>query len=476
MKTIALILFGFLLYGCSISNQNGVSQIDSEIESGNYSNAYKLIDSIVALEETSDNEKQKLLFTKDSLQRVALDFNKDISDVTLWIKENHGFEPSSTQIERWEREKVLEYRIIDNQKKYFRNAAANLFRISENARSFSSSQKPTSDTPKDSLLVEALQEVDLNNGSLNYALPPKTMIVSYTLSVKPNVVKDGEVIRAWLPYPRKDISRQTNVKFISASETNYILSNDKTVHTSIYMEKEAQADEATVFSVEFEFTSQGEWFNFNQFDKNKSDSKSIDYKYYTSERKPHIQFTDAIKDLTDSITKDASTTSSIVSTIYNHIVENYPWASALEYSTINNIPEYVIENRKGDCGQVALLLITMLRYKGVPARWQSGWMMHPNEVNLHDWAEYYIEGIGWIPIDVSFGRSENSSNLLSKLFFISGIDSYRLYVNNDYSGNFYPEKKHPRSETVDFQRGEVETKFENIYFNKWTYKMQVVYK
>lgn len=148
----------------------------------------------------------------------------------------------------------------------------------------------------------------------------------------------------------------------------------------------------------------------------------------------------------------------------------------MEYSTIKNIPEYAIENKKGDCGQVALLLITMLRYKGIPAHWQSGWMMHPGEVNLHDWAEYYIEGAGWIPIDVSFGRADTDNSLLPKRFFLSGMDSYRLYINSDYSGSFFPEKKYPRSETVDFQRGEVETDSENLYFDKWNYKMQVEYR
>ena len=161
--------------------------------------------------------------------------------------------------------------------------------------------------------------------------------------------------------------------------------------------------------------------------------------------------------------------------IYRYIAANYPWASALEYSTIANIPEYVIENRKGDCGQVALLLITMLRYKGIPARWQSGWMTHPGEVNLHDWAEVYFEGTGWIPVDISFGRGGAVPIKPSREFFMSGIDSYRLYINSDFSAKFFPRKRYPRSETVDFQRGEVETSNRNLYFDEWDYKMEVEY-
>ena len=75
------------------------------------------------------------------------------------------------------------------------------------------------------------------------------------------------------------------------------------------------------------------------------------------------------------------------------------------YSTIENIPEYVLDNHHGDCGQVSLLFITLCRCSGIPAHFQSGFMMHPGAWNLHDWAEIYLEGIGWVPVDQSFGIS-----------------------------------------------------------------------
>ena len=153
--------------------------------------------------------------------------------------------------------------------------------------------------------------------------------------------------------------------------------------------------------------------------------------------------------------------------------------------------QYVIDNKHGDCGQVGLLFITMARYAGIPAKWQSGWMLHPGDVNLHDWAEAYYEGIGWVPVDQSFGhvydraymkdaaneeegRKAAEANDDVYHFYTRGLDAYRYIVNDDYSGDFFPAKIHPRSETVDFQRGEVEWKGENLYFGRWKYKMEVL--
>mgnify|MGYP000800562498 CR=1 FL=1 len=161
--------------------------------------------------------------------------------------------------------------------------------------------------------------------------------------------------------------------------------------------------------------------------------------------------------------------------IFRWVNDNFPWASAREYSTIENIPEYVLDNRHGDCGQVSLLFITLCRISGIPAHFQSGFMMHPRAWNLHDWAEVYFEGVGWVPVDQSFGIPAFARNADEEYFFLGGIDSWRMIVNTDYGMPLQPEKQYPRSETVDFQRGEVEWEGGNLYFPQWGYHMDIDY-
>jgi len=160
--------------------------------------------------------------------------------------------------------------------------------------------------------------------------------------------------------------------------------------------------------------------------------------------------------------------------IYQWIDSHIPWASAREYSTLENISDYCLENMHGDCGIKTLLFMTLARYNGIPCKWQSGWMMHPGSLNLHDWSEIYLESYGWIPLDQDFGL-QKSDNPRVKYFYTNGIDSYRLIVNDDYAQPLFPAKIFPRSETQDFQRGEVEWKGGNLYFDKWDYNMEVEY-
>ena len=265
------------------------------------------------------------------------------------------------------------------------------------------------------------------------------------------------------------------MQLLSTSEQNYTIAPDECRHSTLYMERKAVAGEPAIFSETFEYTSAGERHDLQSIESLPYDTTSAVYREYTSERERHIRFTPRLSALAARIAGDAATPAQKAERIFRYICEHYPWASAREYSTIDNIPEYVVDNGHGDCGQVSLLFITLCRISGIPARFQSGFMMHPGAWNLHDWAEIYIEGTGWVPVDQSFGIPDYARSDAERRFFLGGIDSWRMTVNNDYGMPLHPAKRYPRSETVDFQRGEVEWRGGNLYFTQWSYDMQIEY-
>ncbi|MDE6043600.1 MAG: C40 family peptidase, partial [Muribaculaceae bacterium] len=108
-----------------------------------------------------------------------------------------------------------------------------------------------------------------------------------------------------------------------------------------------------------------------------------------------------------------------------------------------------------------------------PARWESGWMMHPGELNYHDWAEVYFQGVGCVPVDCSFGRYENAADPRTRNFYSHGMDAYRLAANSGVCGPLVPEKRFVRSETVDQQAGELECSKGNIFYPGFRRRMRV---
>ncbi|WP_321436930.1 transglutaminase domain-containing protein [uncultured Bacteroides sp.] len=410
---------------------------------------------------------------QEKMNRTQIDFSKTKEQVTEYIRR---YIPDVTegQLLQWENEKSLECMIINGKKMYFNNATPNLFRINKEAIAIKRAKDGLELDGKDKVnsthVPQVVSEAKANRATIVH---PVRMRVKYTLTVKPNVVPEGEIIRCWLPFPRTDQPRQTDVKLLSTSDKKYTLAPVNCKHSTLYMEKKQEKDRPTIFSAEYEYTSSAEWHSLKPEDILPYNKNTSLYKVYTSERESHIRFTPRIKELAQQLVGDEKNPLLKVKRIYEWI-NNIPWASAREYSTLDNIPEYVLDNKHGDCGQVSLLFITLARYCGIPAKFQSGFMMHPGGKNMHDWAQVYFEGIGWIPVDQSFGLFP-SVNEDEKYFFMTGIDSYRMIVNDDYSCSLYPRKKYSRSENVDFQRGEVEWRNGNLYFNQWNWNLDIEY-
>ena len=426
----------------------------------------------------ASNEQARYSWEEDLHHRLLCDFTKSKDEVKAYIQK-YIPNVSDQQMDEWEKRNALECKIIDNKKLYFQNAASNLFRIDracaqikaekDGVGSSGSEEVDKTNVPQ---IIRLTEQGD--NTPQNLALP-KRMRVTYTLTVNADAVPAGEKLRCWLPFPRKDINRQTDVRLLSTSEKTFQYSNPKCKHSTVYMEKTAEAGKPTVFSESFEYTSYGAFYDLENREIKPYDTKSELYKTYTAEREKHIRFTPRLRQLADSLTAGITEPLKKAQKIFRWINATFPWASAREYSTIDNIPEYVLENRHGDCGQVSLLFITLCRICGIPAHFQSGFMMHPGAWNLHDWAEIYFEGIGWVPVDQSFGIPSYAANEKEEMFFLGGIDSWRMVVNNDYGMELSPKKKYPRSETVDFQRGEVEWQGGNLYFDQWDYRMKIEY-
>lgn len=445
---------------------------------------------------------RKYTWEKDLDHRVAVDFSKTKEEVKTFIAE---YIPNVTdeQIDKWTREKKLEGRVINGEMRYFGRTARNLFRVDPELGHIFDSVEAAKVAARIAAGETVVEEEESNvknlpeiifgvkaNSSGSHFAAPKRMRIRYSITVNPGAVPAGKMIRCWLPYPRTDIARQGDVKFISAgvhdltitdpTDKRLVFSHEKTEHNSLYMQSMAIAGKPTTFFEEFEYTSSGEWYDLENMEILPYDTTTEMYKEYTSEREAHVIFTPELKALADSITKGLDNPYQMAKAIFDFI-DPYPWAGALEYSTIPNIPMYVYDIKHGDCGQQSLLFITLCRIKGIPAHFQSGFMMHPSGWNLHDWSEIYLEGIGWVPVDMSFGKPEFAvGDYLekwpeSKYFFLGGIDSWRMVVNTDFGKEFYPKKKFPRSETVDFQRGEVEWAKGNVYFDQWDYNMEIEY-
>lgn len=123
MKTIFL----FIMLTTIISAQTRYTDIKQLIHSGEFKEASSVIDEKLKSSKLSSDEVFELQFEKERLDRIKKDFNKTAEDVLKFVNKYY---PHATEkdLEKWENDGSLEYKIIDGKKWYFSRTASNLFK------------------------------------------------------------------------------------------------------------------------------------------------------------------------------------------------------------------------------------------------------------------------------------------------------------------------------------------------------------
>jgi hypothetical protein len=463
-----------LIFSCSVPLKINymVERFETAFSEGEFLLAAQIADSL----KNTDSDSS-MHWRIDSMIEISNRFRRDFSLTEEEIRKRLSsleIEYSPEEWSEWENRNWLEMMMIDGQKRYFNRTATNLKRMLEHQKKMDDPEYLAIPDEFDTFRLSHIKEILRAAKKDGDLVMPVNMQLNYQVTLQPDAIPAGEIVHCWMPFPRVNHPRQLLRGLISKYPENNETAPGDALHRTIYFEQPTLIGEPTIFSTEIRIKSFAQYFNLREMEILPYNKQSALYKFFTSEQPPHIIFSGRIRNLSEEIVGDAARPDEIVRRIYYWIDRNIPWAGALEYSLIPNMPEYVLDNMRGDCGMVTLLFMTLARYNGIPVRWQSGWMLHPGEVNLHDWCEVYYEGVGWVPLDMSFGLMP-SDNLDEREFYISGIDAYRLIVNDDIGAPLIPAKRYFRSEPWDFQRGELEWQGGNLYFDRWSYKMEVKY-
>ena len=466
-----------LAMSCSAARASSLAEVPALVDAGHFNAAEAQIGKSLGQASLSSADRDALAFERERMRRIRLDFSLSADDAQSRLRRQI---PDLTPAEfaAWDAAGLLERLVIDGQTLYFNRAPSNLFRLSEAAvKRRSSSTPPWTDGPNETANAHHREVRDQALKTGKNVAAPRRVRVTYSLTVNADAVPNRETLRAWLPFPRARPGQQTDVRLVGSTPAKHRIAPDTTMQRTVYLERRAEASQPTMFSITYELTVFG---RYQPIDPVKvrplPGSISSELALQLVERPPHIVFTPAIRKFSREVVGTETNPYRITQKLFA-AVDRIPWAGAREYSTISNISEYTLHAGHGDCGQQTLLLMTLLRLNGIPARWQSGWVYSDARIgdagydNMHDWAQVYLPPYGWVPLDVTFGRLASGDPQIDA-FYLGGLDAYRIAFNDDFSQPFVPAKQHARSDTVDSQRGEVEWRGGNLYFDQWDYKFE----
>lgn len=392
-------------------------------------------------------------------------------------------EVTREELDAWTSADAIASRVIDGERRYFRREPRNLFLFDVAARNRKERYegKPVTSDRHDSTspivphLVDVVRAADASPGSREL-LPARTRF-HYSIVVKPNLpgASKGSTLRAWLPFPQV-YRQQRDVRLIDCFPRTHRIAPTSSAHRTIYFEQKIRDPSKPVrFEVSVEYkTSALLWgTGFQPVIAQPTGWKPVPQDRSLAERPPHVVFTPEVKAIVAELSADSPDKPTLAKRIWNWVDDQIPWRAEHEYCLIPSIIDQSLRLRRGDCGVVAITLITLCRAAGIPARWQSGWTTDPSTGgNLHDWTEIWLADLGgWIPVDPSYGKKMHDDPRVRDFYF-GGLDRYRLIVNTDYGAPLIPAKTSLRSEPLDFQRGELELDGRNLYYDAWDYSFR----
>jgi len=447
-------------------------ELTARVDRGDFAGAQAEIDKALAAPGTDAGSRAAYLFQQERMRRMRLDFTLDEAQAKAAVRKSVP-DLRDEEFKAWDDAGLIEHLDIDGQRRWFKRAPNNLFLFSAEASNRRPPDKRVSRPgPYERLGSHHLEVIKASEQGGQTSITPRRVRITQSIKVDADAVPAGEMVRAWLPYPRSIPGQQENIQWLSSAPQGAQIAPEDTLQRTAYLERKAVAGTPTEFSVSYELTISARRFIIDP-DKVLPTPRDPALQPYLAERAPHVVFTPAMREFSRKAVGNETNPYRVAKKLFD-AVDAIPWGGAREYSTISNISDYALHAGHADCGQQTLLLISLLRMNGIPARWQSGMVYSDNEVgynNLHDWGALYLAPYGWVPMDVSTGALD-SDQPEQRNFYFGGLDAYRIAFNDDYSRAFVPAKQHFRSETVDLQRGEVEWEGGNLYFNQWQYDFQ----
>ncbi len=178
---------------------------------------------------------------------------------------------------------------------------------------------------------------------------------------------------------------------------------------------------------------------------------------------PHLSFTPYLVSLARELRGEETDPVRVAWRFYEYITTRVGYSFMPPYVFNERGAEFTAVNLHGDCGMQALLFIALCRISGIPARWQSGLYTEPGDVGNHDWAEFYSDRLGWLPVDCSIGGSAfRAGSELRHRFFFGNLEPWRMVANRCYFAPLSPVKKFPRADPYDSQSGEAENEVRGL--------------
>ncbi len=255
----------------------------------------------------------------------------------------------------------------------------------------------------------------------------RQVIFSYRVTV--NTIPPGSRrVRIWIPKAVSDDHQLVTLTKISSPaplrETREAALGNHILYGELLRPQTSSLDISIEYQVTRREYSKGSYATLRQYPKNPEPIPQNLNRFILADRL--VPINGKMKDLADENTHGLDGPVDVAHALYDYVFRNVSYdKSGKGWGRGDAL--WVCESKHGNCTDFHSFFISMVRAKHIPARFEIGFPL-PEDVQsgmipgYHCWAEFYVSGPGWIPVDIS----EAWKNPAKHDYFFGTIDANRI--------------------------------------------------
>lgn len=281
------------------------------------------------------------------------------------------------------------------------------------------------------------ETIELKQGSKIYK-SRKTYIIQVNSDIDSIDTKNGTSITLRVPRPLVT-SWQPMVELTECNPEAVITDYKNTVIHQVELPRAASQNKKIRFSHNFAVSSYSVQTKINENSVrpySKAEKSRALFQAATSPDALIQSDNPDIKNLASEIAGKETNPYKQAKAIYDYMQENFSLNSSLRKADLP--PLDLLKNKKGDAYDFAIIYTSLLRALSIPANPIAGILVDADlKTKAHWWTEFYIEGFGWVPVDIVLGKgmSYNSFRPIDnpRDFYFGNLDSQHIAFSKGWN-------------------------------------------
>ena len=276
--------------------------------------------------------------------------------------------------------------------------------------------------------VSILLVVPVLMRSREFSPPSRTFLFTYQTTL--NAIPEGaRRVRVWIPRPVSDAHQTVVLKEVHAPVHLRETREETFGNDILYGEMLQPKSGAAEFSVEYQVTrkeySKGSFEELVKADADSTGTPPASVRRWLA-ADSLVPVSGKVKDLADENTRGMNDPLEKAHALYDYVFHTVRYdKSGTGWGRGDSL--WVCDSKHGNCTDFHSLFMSMARAEGIPARFEIGFPLPAGAAagvipGYHCWAEFFVNGLGWVPVDISEAWKDPSKHD----YFFGSLDANRV--------------------------------------------------